>query len=124
MLGATTLLIVLTLAGGPAGSLACELWCGSPAAEDHRRAVGCHDASRTWPTGPQVASTAGCHDAAAITPFVTEARHTESARVATTPVALFDSIAIGRAIDETTAGWCLFNVQSLRPPASRALLRL
>ena len=105
MLRTTTLLIVTILAGGPVGSLGCELWCASPAAEDHHRSVG-------------------CHDAAAFTPFVTEARRTESAPVSATPVALVDSVSIGPAIDETTAGWCLFNVQPPRPPSSRDVLRV
>jgi hypothetical protein len=124
MLRTTTLLIVTILAGGPVGSLGCELWCASPAAEDHHRSVGCHDASHTLPPGPQLASNAACHDAAAFTPFVTEARRTESAPVAATPVALVDSVSIGPAIDETTAGWCLFNVQPPRPPSSRDVLRV
>ena len=123
MLRTTTLLIVAILAGGSVGSLGCELWCASPAAANHHRAVGCHDASRPLPPGPQIASTVGCHDAAATTPFVTEARQTETL-VAVTPGALFDSSAIGVDIDETTAGWCVFNVQAARPPAFRTILRI
>lgn len=123
MLRTATLLIVTILAGGPVGSLGCELWCTSPAAEDHHRSVGCHDASLTSPPGPQIASTAGCHDAAAITPFVTEARQTESASIATPP-ALFESVSIGRGHDKTAAGWCVFDVQPPRPPSSRGILRV
>jgi len=124
MPGTATLLIVTILAGGPVGSLGCEVWCTSPVAAGHHRSVGCHAASRTMPPGPQIASTAGCHDAAAMTPFVTEARQTESAPVAASAVALFDSSAIGPDNDETTAGWCVFNVQPPRPPSSRAVLRV
>ena len=123
MVATTTLLIVLTLAGGPAGSLACELWCSSPAAEDHQRAVGCHDASRTWPTGQQVVSTTGCHDAAALTPFLTEARQTESDSVAAAASPCVDSSAIGPDNVGATAGCYVFNVQSPRPPTSRVVLR-
>ena len=124
MLRTWTLLFVLVLAVGPPGSLACELWCSSPAAEDHHRAVGCHDASHTFLPGPQIASTAGCHDAAVNRLFVTEARQTESAPVAAAPVALFDSSSIGADNDETSASWCVFNVQPPRPPSSRAVLRV
>ena len=120
----TTLLTVMILAWGPVGSLGCELFCASPAAEDHHRSVGCHDASHTLPPGQQIASTAGCHDAAAVTPFVTEARQTEFAPAAAQPLALFDSSSIGPDHDETTAGWCVFNVQPPRPPSSRAVLRV
>jgi hypothetical protein len=123
MLRTAPLLIVMILAGGPVGLLGCELWCASPAAEDHHRSVRCHDASPTLPPGQRIASTAGCHDAAAIPPFVTEARQTESARVAAT-VAHVDSSSIGPGNAETTAGWCVFNVQPSHPPASRAVLRV
>ena len=124
MLRTATLLIVTILAGGPVGSLGCELWCASPGAADHHRSVGCHDASRPSPPGPQIASTVGCHDAAATTPFVTEPRQTESTLVVAAPVALFDSSAIGPDTDETTAGWCVFNVQPPRQSSSRAVLRV
>ena len=124
MLRTTTVLIVTILAGGPVGSLACELWCTSPAAADHHRSVGCHNASRTVPPGSQIASTVGCHDAAATTPFVTETRQTESTPVAAASVALFDSHPIGPDNDETTAGWCFLNVHTARPPSSRPVLRV
>jgi len=123
MLRTTTLLIVTVLAGGPASSLACELWCSSAAAEDHHRAVGCHDASQNVPTGQQVRSTTGCHAAATTTPFVTEARQTDSANVAG-PLAHVDSSSIGPDSDETTAGRCVFNVQPRRPTSARTLLRV
>jgi hypothetical protein len=123
MLRTTTLLIAMVLAGAPAGSLACELWCTTSAAEQHHRDIGCHDAAAAWPKGRQVASTAGCHDAAAMTPFVTEARQTESGPVAAAPVTFFDSNLIVPADDKTNAGRCVFDVQSPRP-SSRAILRV
>src|SRR5687767_14965199 len=85
MIRTATLLIVTMLTGGPVGSLACELWCSSPAAEDHHRSVGCHGVSQTSPPEPQFASTAGCHDAAALGPFVTAARQTASIPIAGAP---------------------------------------
>lgn len=124
MLRTTALLIVTILAGGPVGPLACALWCATSAAADHHRSVGCHDASRTVPPGSQIASTVGCHDAAAATPFVTEARQTESTPVAAASLSLFGSASIGPDHDETTAGWCAFNVQATRPPSSRPVLRV
>jgi hypothetical protein len=119
----TALLIVLVMAGSPVGSLACELWCNSPAGEDHHRAVGCHDASA--PKGPQVVPyLAGCHDAAAIAPFVAEVRQAESAPAGTATAALFDTRSIAPDDGEAAAGWCVFDVQPARPPSSRAVLRV
>ena len=120
----TALLIVLVMAGNPIGSLACELWCNSPAGADHHRAVGCHDASQSGSTGQQIAHVDGCHDAAAIAPFVAEVRQAESAPVATAAAALFDTSSITPDNDETAAGWCVFNAQPPRPPSSRAVLRV
>jgi hypothetical protein len=105
MLRATTLLIVMVMAGGPAGSLACELMCSGPVAEDHHLAVG-------------------CHDAAAMSPFVTEVRHRESAPAVLAPAARFNSMSIGRGHNQTAAGWCVFNVQPSRPPSARDVLRV
>ena len=121
----TALLIVLVMAGSPVGSLVCELWCNSPAGEDHHRAVGCHDASQSGSTGQQIAPyVAGCHDAAAIAPFVAEVRQAESAPVGTVTAALFDTSSIVPDNDETAAGWCVFDVQPPRPPSARAVLRV
>ena len=121
----TALLIVLVVAGNPVGSLACELWCNSPAGADHHRAVGCHDASQSGPKGQQIAPyVAGCHDAAAIGPFVAEVRQAESAPVGTATAARFDTSSIGPDNDETAAGWCVFDVQPPRPSSSRAVLRV
>ena len=124
MLRTATLLIVTILAGGPVGSIGCELWCTSPAAEGHHRSVGCHHAFQALPPGQQIASAAGCHDAAASTPFVTEARQTESAQVAAAPLAVFDSSSAGPDNDETAAGWRVFTAPPSRPPSSRAVLRV
>ena len=122
----TALLIALVMAGSPVGSLACELWCNSPAGKAHHRAVGCHDASHSRPAGQQIApSVAGCHDAAAIRPFVTEPRQAESRSIAAAPVAFFDATSIGPDNDETTIGWGVFNAQPPpRPSSSRPVLRV
>ena len=122
----TALLIVLVVAGSPIGSLACELWCNSPAGEEHHRAVGCHDASKSRPTGQQIApSVAGCHDAAALRPFVTEPRQADSRSIAAAPVAFLDATSIGPDNDETTRGWGVFNAQPPpRPSSSRPVLRV
>jgi len=103
MLRTAPLLIVMILAWGPVGSLGCELWCASPVADGHHRSVGCHDAT-------------------AIRPFVTEARQTTP--IAGAPVALFDSRSMNRDNDQTTAGWCVFDIQPPRPSSSRAVLRV
>ena len=121
----TALLIVLVVAGSPIGSLACALWCNTPAGADHHRAVGCHDASQSGPTGQQIAPyVAGCHDAAAMAPFVAEVRLAESAPVRTAAAALFDTGDLAPDTNETAAGWCVFDVQPPGRPSSRALLRV
>jgi hypothetical protein len=120
----TVMLIVLVMAGSPVASLACELWCDSPAGGDHHRAVGCHDASQSGLKGQRIAPyVAGCPDAAVIAPFVAEVRQAESAPVAAVATALFDASLIAPDNDETAAGWCVFNVQPPRPPSSRPVLR-
>ena len=125
MLRASTLLIVLVLAGGPVGALACELWCNSPAGEHHHRAVGCHGAFQSVSEAQQIAPYAtGCLDAAAVAPFVTEARPTESRSIAAAPVAFFDASSIGPDHDGTTTGWCVCSAPPPRPPSSRLVLRV
>jgi hypothetical protein len=126
----TALLIALVIAGSPVGSLACELWCKSPANEEHHRAVGCHDASQSGPQNQQIAPyVAGCHHSAGITPFVIEARPTESRSIASAPVAaapaaFFDACSIGPDRHETTTGWCAFNAERPRPSSSHLVLRV
>jgi hypothetical protein len=124
MLRTTSLLIVMVLAGGPIGSLACELWCNSPAAGSHHAAIGCHDASSAPPADQQITSAAGCHDAADIAPFVTEVRHTESARHTTTPPAVFQFGSIGADHERIATGWWVFKAQPPRPPSSSDVLRV
>ena len=126
MLRTTPLLIVMVLAGDPTGSLACELWCSTPAAQDHHRAIGCHDASRHSPQGRQIASitpTADCLDAAVVTPFVAEARQTESDAAAAPPT-LFEFGSNDPDHDEIAADWWVFKVPPRRPSSSSAVLRV
>ena len=77
MFRATSFLIVFALAGAPAASLACDLWCTNPSAEKHRRLVGCHSDSADASEGqPQVASiSTECHDALSGTLFLTDSRN-------------------------------------------------
>jgi hypothetical protein len=87
MLPATTLLVVLTLMGAPVASLACDLWCTSPAAQ-HHRLVGCHRES-VDPVWRQsiTADGAGCHAAILVALFPNEVRSQASApRIAAVPV--------------------------------------
>lgn len=121
----TASLIVLILAGSPVGSLACELWCNSPAGDHHHRAVGCHDASRSQRKGQQIAPyVAGCQDAAVIVPFVAEAQRVQSAPAAAAAAVRFDTGSIAPDNDKTAAGWCVINAQPPRPPSFRAVLRV
>jgi hypothetical protein len=124
MFRTTTLLIAMVLSGVPAASLVCELWCNSPAGDNHHRAVGCHDASDAAPSGQQIASTADCHGVVAMTPFVTEVRQTESASGAVVSPAHFQSESIGPDTGGATAGRSSFSVQPSRPASSRAVLRV
>lgn len=122
MLRATTLLIVMVLAGGPVGSLACDLWCSTSAADKHHDAVGCHDASRAAATGQHISSTTPCgDDATSIAAFLVEARHADSVTLAAMSQALG---AIVPADKETAARWCVVDVQPPRPPSSRSVLRV
>ena len=79
----TTLLIVTLLGGGPANSLACDLWCILPAA--HASAACPHAATRTAIDRP-IATGDDCHGAVASAPFLAEARQSAAGPVAT-PVA-------------------------------------
>jgi hypothetical protein len=124
MLRTTSLLIVMVLAAGPAGSLACDLWCNSPAADPHHRAIGCHDASPASPIGQQIAPASGCHDAAGIAPFVREVRQTESLGNPIASPAVVELSSIGIDHDGIATGWWVFKVQPPRPPSSRAVLRV
>jgi hypothetical protein len=123
MLRTTTLLIVMVLASGPASALACELWCSGPAATDHRRAAGCHDASRATPAGQQVAPAGGCHDAVVTAPFLTEARQAESESAATRP-AVPQLGSMAPDIDRIASGWSVFQVQRPRGPSLQTVLRI
>jgi hypothetical protein len=118
----TALLTVMLVAGTPGASLACELWCNTPAAESHRSAVGCHhtpDAGQ----GEQVTATAGeCHEAPAVAAFLKESRppdtHTVTiASAVDTPAAVFRR-------DVEHEGWCVFSGRSVRPPALHTVLRI
>ena len=125
MLRTTTLLIVTVLVGGPSSSFACELWCDSPAGGDHRRAVGCHDASQSGPQGPRIAPyVVDCDPATAIAPFVNEARQTEVRKLAAARLAFLQLGSIGPRHDDVAAGWWVFDVQQLRPSSSRDVLRV
>src|SRR5215204_5331965 len=107
----TVLPIVLVMAGSPVNSLACELWCNSPAGDDHQRTVGCHDSSRSGPKGQQIAPyVTGCPDAVPVAPFVAEVRQVD-APGGTWTAALFETNSIAVDNDKTIAGWRVFDVQ-------------
>jgi hypothetical protein len=75
MFRAATLLIVLALAGAPAASLACDLWCTSAMSPEFHRIVGCHNGFSGRTGNAVTAASAECHDAVASTPFLAEARN-------------------------------------------------
>lgn len=121
----TVLLIVMLLvAGTPGVSLACELWCNTPAAETHHSAIGCHRAPDAGVAGEHViAAAAECHDVPAVTAFVNEARQPD-ARPVTMVSAVHDTPAVSVDGDLTYEGWSVFNDQSSPPPALRTILRI
>ena len=118
-----TLFIVMALAGLPTTSLTCEVWCSTPATENHHRSAGCHEASPNPSHGPLLTANAGCHTPVAIEPFVTEARQTESSPLATlTPVVLIGSILVdshGRR-----EGWAAGTVPPPRESSLHLVLRI
>lgn len=124
MLRTSTLLIVIVLAGGPVGLLACDLWCTSPGADGHHSAVGCHHrTSQISFIDQQVTPAVGCHDAADITPFLTEARQSESTSPAAVPLTSFDREGLERN-DDVAQGWRVLALQPPRPSSSRPVLRV
>ena len=120
----TVLLIVMLLAGTPGVSLACELWCNTPAGETHHGTVGCHRAPDAGIPGKQVIATAvGCHEAATITAFVNEPRRPDT-RPVTIVAAVSDTPAVWVRGHLTDEGWFIFNGQASRPSAFRTILRV
>ena len=119
----TTVLIVMLLAGAPGVSLGCELWCSTPAAETHHRAVGCHRTPDEGLPGEQVVSAAaGCHNAPAVTPFVNEGRQPETRPVAMASVHGTPTVFANH--DFTHESWSVFNGQSVHAQSFRTILRI
>jgi hypothetical protein len=118
-----SLLIVMVLATAPATSLACELWCTMPDAEDHHLVVGCDDPSRSPSQGQHVSALAVCHTAEAITPFVTEVRPTDATPLA----ALTTVLPTGSFVPYVDAAAALWLVCNIPPPVGlslRSVLRI
>ena len=123
MLRTTATLIVMLLAGTPVVSIACGLWCNTPAAEGHHSVVGCHRTPDAGIPGQQaVAAAAECHDAPAVTAFVNEARSSEPRSQAMVSAVPTPTVFVHH--DFTREGWLVFSGQSARPPAFRAILRI
>jgi hypothetical protein len=75
MFRATHLLIALALAGGPATSLGCALWCTSPSGQEHHRVVRCYEMSNGPAVRPHVVATGSeCLEVGSDIPFLTEPR--------------------------------------------------
>ncbi len=123
MLRATTLLIVMALAGVPASALACELWCGNPGAADHQRAAGRHDGTAN--RGARQVSTVGsCHGDVAISPFLTGARQT-APRISTRPPGTLESSTLTLfAGPATIIRWKVSQAQPPHGPVLHAVLRI
>ena len=100
----TTLLIVLFLTGAPASSLACELWCRTPASSNHHHALGCHDGSRHLHYGLELSPLVTCHSAGATAPFLTEARPPKTDSIGVIPSG-FDASVIRVSTDPHAVGW-------------------
>ena len=118
----TAFLVVLLLTALPGVSLACELWCNTPAASAHRDAVGCHRADAVDGATTQVGAAAECHDAPALTAFLIEPRQPEPRPTATAPVMASAALAIDRSLRERSRPAA--EVRPARPPAFRTILRI
>jgi hypothetical protein len=123
MLRVTTLLIVMVLAAGPTSSLVCDVWCSTPAAEDHHQRPGCHDASGGSMDGQRVAAAGRCDDAGAFTPFLTEARQIDPGR-GTIPAAVLQLHSIVPDVDRVIARWRVLQLQPHRGPLLHPVLRI
>lgn len=115
------LLVVITMAGGPTSSLACELWCGGMATEHHP--AGCDHGHISVPEGPHVEAPPGCHDAVGIAPFLLEDRRVESGPAASEP-AVLPLGWIPPDIERVPAGSHVFQVLLPRGPTLYSVLRL
>jgi hypothetical protein len=122
MFRTTTLLIVIVLAAAPTTSLACELWCTSPAVQDHHRVVGCHQGSHIA-FEQQLGAASKCDDAAAITPFLTEARQTQTSPLSElAPVSHIS--AVFTALNGHSEGWAVCQLLPAGSPPLHTILRI
>jgi hypothetical protein len=123
MFRATTFLIVLVLAGAPAASLACDLWCMSALAQEHRRIVGCHRDSVGATASQQIAAVSSeCHGAISGTLFVADSR-SQIPDPSTAPVSNTPHLVVILTGDLASTRAHAFQV-SVAPSALRSVLRI
>jgi hypothetical protein len=122
MFRATTLLIVMALAGWPTSSLVCELWCEASAAGNHYQEVGCHDASRGIAGGQHIAAIHDCGEAATFAPFLGEAKRGGVAPAL--DAALAEPVAVAAAVGATAAWSRVRQVPAPRGPSLHTVLRI
>ena len=119
-----TLLIVMALAGAPASSLACDLWCLAPAAAHHHDVVGCHKAAAAVATAPQMSAIGDCADAVTVSPFLLEERKTDVTRVGT-EAATIETPSVANSVEGVIAFWeSVVRARPPRGPSFHVILRI
>jgi hypothetical protein len=124
MLRSTALVIVLLLAGTPGVSLACEIWCNAPGADDCRHGVGCCQHSRDGACArPEIAATGSeCGEAPSLSPFLNESRHTSPRPLVSTAAAHeWPNLFANR---DHAGNWFIPGAGRGRPPALPTVLRI
>lgn len=120
----TVLLTVTLLAGTPALSLACEIWCSTPMAETHHTSIGCHRTSAESTASEHViAAATECHEVPAITALLQKSWQSDT-RSAPPIAAVHDSPALLAHRNVSHEGWPVFNGQVRRTSSLRAILRI
>jgi len=113
-------ILVLVLAGTPAASTACEVWCDNAANAGHHL-VGCHEAPAATAAARHITTMASCLDAATAV-YVSESRPAADAPVA----AAIPRLATLADLNGRQAfpSWTTFD-SLIRPPATRhSVLRI
>jgi hypothetical protein len=118
-----TLLIAMGLAGAPASSLACELWCSTPVAAHHHNAVGCHQDTPITEGSQQVSEVGDCHDAAASV-FLVEGRKTATAGSELLSATLEGLAVVGSFRCPPTAWWSVVQNEPPHVPPFHTILRI
>jgi hypothetical protein len=122
MFRATTLLIVMALAGWPTSSLVCQLWCHASAARSQPQEVGCHDASSGFSGGRHLVSVHDCGEAGTFAPLLGEAKRGGLAPAL--EAALGEPVPVAAAIGYKAAWSRVRQVPAARGPSLHTVLQI